>query len=86
MSYLPIPPDPDADAFDNYKERDISNWPECMAPDGAEPCAAYSHLIERIAKLEAVYTAVLPLKLSGTHLYDCDIALGKAIKALEETK
>ncbi len=33
-------------------------------------------------KLRAVYEAVLPLSMSGTHIYDLDITLGEAIKAL----
>ena len=35
-------------------------------------------------KLTAVYEAVLPLHLSGTHVYDLDIKLGEAIKAVSD--
>ena len=37
----------------------------------------------RIEKLLAVYEAVVPLHLSGTHLYDLDSKLGEAIAAIE---
>ena len=37
----------------------------------------------RIERLQAVVDAVIPLYESGTHLYDCDEALGKALAALE---
>ena len=34
--------------------------------------------------LWAVYDAAMKLKFSGTHLYDCDLKLGKAIAKLKE--
>jgi hypothetical protein len=33
------------------------DMPECMAPDGAEPCAAYTRLTERVAELKTELSA-----------------------------
>jgi len=54
------------------------------AADRIEELEAENERLQaKVEALEAIYIAVLPLKVSGTHLYDCDIALGQAIDDYE---
>ncbi len=40
---------------------DIAPYPECMAPDGAEPCPQYADLLAKVDELERVLGGVLPM-------------------------
>ena len=46
----------------------------------------YLEPADTLEKLNAVYEAVLPLHVSGSHIYDLDIKLGEAIAAVQESE
>ena len=45
-----------------------------------------NEVADTLEKLNAVYEAVLPLHVSGSHIYDLDIKLGEAIAAVQESE
>lgn len=45
----------------------MAKLPDCMLPDGADPCLGYAELYARIAKLESMRSALLSLVRKGSN-------------------